>query len=82
VSVINTPPQKFTVPELHHRSIIQVIKETWGTPMSLQFHLTPFRRIYVDARTQEETWIFDEVYTSAEFKAVHNKLQKQPPEPG
>jgi hypothetical protein len=43
VPVINTPPRKFAVPGLHHRSIIQVIKETWGTPMSLQFHLTPFR---------------------------------------
>jgi hypothetical protein len=82
VPVINTPPRKFAVPGLHHRSIIQVIKETWGAPTSLQFHLAPFRRIYVDAKTQEETRIFDEVYTSEEFEVVHDRLQKQPPEPG
>ena len=43
VPVANTPPQEFAVPSLHYRSIIQVIKETWGSVISSQFHLTPFR---------------------------------------
>ena len=82
VPVLNTNPRKFAVPGLHHRSIIQVIKETWGSPMSSQFHLTPFRRIYVDPDTREETRIFDEIYTSEAFEIAHDKLQKQLPEPG
>jgi hypothetical protein len=82
VPVPNTIPRKFAVPGLHHRSIIQVIKEIWGSAMSSQFHLTPFRRIYINPDTREETRIFDEIYTSEAFEIAHDKLQKQLPEPG
>ena len=43
VPIAKTPPRKFVVPGLHHRSIIQVIKETWGSATSSQLHFTPFR---------------------------------------
>lgn len=82
VPIANTPPRKFAIPGLHHRSIIQVIKETWGSATSSQFHFTPFRRIHLNPDTQEETRIFDEVYTSEAFEVAHNKLQNQDPEPG
>jgi hypothetical protein len=75
-------PRKFSVAGLHYRSIMEVIKGTWGAVLSLPFHLTPFRRIHVDPNTGEETRIFDEVYMSEAFEAAHNDLQKQPPEPG
>jgi hypothetical protein len=75
-------PSSFQVPGLHHRSIIQIIKATWGAVTSQQFHLTPFRRIHVHPETGEESRIYDELYTSDAFEAEYDKLQKQPPEPG
>ena len=78
----DTIPRKFSVPGLHYRSIVEVIKATWGATSSLPFHLTPFRRIHVDPNTGDETRIFDEVYSSDAFEIAHNHLQKQTPEPG
>lgn len=74
-------PRQFQVPGLHHRSIVQVIKATFGAITALPFHLTPFKRIHVDS-TGKETRIYDEVYTSEAFEEAHDKLQKQPVEPG
>jgi hypothetical protein len=78
----NSPSQTFHVPGLHYRPIINIIKETWGAATSKQFHLTPFRRIHVHPVTGAETRIYDEVYTSEAFEVAHDKLQKQPSEPG
>jgi Plavaka transposase len=78
----DAPPRKFSVPGLHYRSIVKVIKATWGAPSSLPFHFTPFRRIHIDPNTGNETRIFDEVYSSEAFETAHNHLQKQTPEPG
>lgn len=75
-------PWKFAIPGLHHRSVVEVIKATWGAATALPFHLTPFRRIYINPDTKEETRIFDEVYTSEAFELAHDQLQKQPPEAG
>lgn len=46
VPLKNHPPQVFDVPGLHHRSIVEVIKATWKSPISSEFHLTPFRKIH------------------------------------
>jgi hypothetical protein len=81
VPIRNSPPQIFHIPGFHYRSIIQVLKATWGGAASRGFHLTPFRRIHVDA-AGEETRIFDEVYTSEAWELAHDHLQKQQPEPG
>ncbi|KAF9464233.1 hypothetical protein BDZ94DRAFT_1216685 [Collybia nuda] len=81
VPIKGSSPQKFQVPGLHHRSIIQVIKATFGDSTARSFHLTPFKRIHVDP-TGQETRIFDEVYTSEAFEEAHDKLQKQPTQPG
>ena len=78
----DTTPRKFSVPGLHYRSIIDVIRATWGAASSLLLHFTPFWCIHVDPNTGEETRIFDEVYTLEAFETAHNSLQKQPPEPG
>lgn len=71
-----SPAQKFKVPGLHHRSIVEVIKATFGAPTALPFHLTPFKRIHVDP-TGKEMRVYDEAYTSEAFEEAHNKLQKQ-----
>jgi hypothetical protein len=82
VPVKNTPPRIFTVPGFHRRSIVSVIKATWGLVSSSSFHLTPFKRYHVDpSNEQEQTRIYDEVYTSDAWIEAHDKLQKDPNEP-
>lgn len=81
VPVKGSAPRKFQVPGLHHRSIVEVIKATFGAITALPFHLTPFKRIHVDS-TGKETRIYDEVYTSEAFEEAHNDLQKRQAEPG
>lgn len=81
VPVKGSPPRQFCVPGLHHRSIVDVIKATFGAVTALPFHLTPFKRIHIDSEGKE-TRIYDEVYTSEAFEEAHDKLQKQPAEPG
>jgi hypothetical protein len=78
----NTTPKRFLVPGLHHHSIMEVLRATWGAAVLLSFHLIPFHRIHVNFRTGGETHVFDEVYTSEAFELAHDQLQKQPPEPG
>lgn len=76
-----TPAQKFEVHGLYRRSIIQVIKATWGSVTSQSFHLTPFKRIHVNSHGVE-TRVYDEVYTSEAFEAAHDRLQKDSSEAG
>ncbi|KAF9455141.1 hypothetical protein BDZ94DRAFT_1180592, partial [Collybia nuda] len=81
VPVKGSAPQLFQIPGLHYRSIVEVIKATFGAKSALPFHLSPFKRIHVGPLGQE-TRIYDEVYTSEAFEEAHDKLQKQPMEPG
>lgn len=81
VPVKGSLPRPFKVPGLHHRSIVDVIKATFGAVAALPFHLTPFKRIHVNS-DGKETRIYDEVYTSEAFEEAHDKLQKRPAEPG
>jgi hypothetical protein len=53
VPVKGLPAQKFQVPGLHHCSIVEVIKATFGAVSTLPFHLTPFKRICVDSAGKE-----------------------------
>lgn len=82
VPVRGAIPKIFHIPGFYHRSITSVIKETWASITSYQFHLAPFKRIHVNPSTGEETRIYDEVYTSDTWIEAHDRLQKQPNEPG
>jgi hypothetical protein len=75
-------PRTFSVPGLHFRSLVEVIKAGWRENIAKQFHLSPFKRIHVDPETKAETRIYDEVYTSDVWIQVHDDLQKQPSELG
>ncbi|KAF8890440.1 hypothetical protein BD779DRAFT_1438607 [Infundibulicybe gibba] len=75
-------PKTFTVPGLHFRSLVEVIKSAFSETTARHFHLTPFRRIHQSHTTAgDETRIFDEMYTSDTWINAHNNLQKQPAEP-
>jgi hypothetical protein len=71
----------FTVPGLHHRSLISVMKSALADITSQRFHFSPFKRIWKRPSGVEER-IFDEMYTSDAWLDAHNTLQKQRSEPG
>ena len=76
------PARTFSVPGLHFRPLVEVIKTAWSENVAKQFHLSPFKRIHVHPETKVETRIFDEVYTGDVWIQAHDDLQKQPGEPG
>ncbi|KAJ7704598.1 hypothetical protein B0H17DRAFT_921234 [Mycena rosella] len=78
--VCNVPPRMFSVPGLHHRSLVEVIKAAFAETTALQFHLTPFKRFRTTASGTEER-IYDEVYASDAWLEAHDTLQKSPRKP-
>ena len=76
------PARTFSVPGLHFRSLVEVIKAAWSESVAKQFHLSPFKRLYVHPETKAETRVFDEAYTGDVWIQAHDDLQKQPSEPG
>jgi hypothetical protein len=77
------PPSRiFSVPGLHYRSLVEVIKAAWSEDMAKRFHLSPFKRMHVHPETKVETRVYDEAYTSDIWIEAHDDLQKQPNEPG
>jgi hypothetical protein len=71
----------FTVPGLHHRSLLSVMKAAIADTTACYFHFSPFKRIWKPSYGPEER-CFDEAYTSDSWIDSHNELQKQPNEPG
>jgi len=39
----NVPPQMFPIPGLYYRKIITLIKDAFKSPISLRFHLSPYK---------------------------------------
>jgi hypothetical protein len=73
--------ETFSVPELHHRSLVGVMKAALVDAMSRHFHFSPFKRFWKTSTGTEER-CFDEVYTSDAFLEADQKLQEAPNEPG
>jgi hypothetical protein len=76
----NALPRTFSVPGLHHRSIVEVIRAAFAEVTALQFHLTPFKRFRTTATGEER--VYDEVCASDAWLEAHNALQKSPQEAG
>ena len=76
------PSRTFSVPGLHYRSLVEVIKAAWGENLAKSFHLSPFKRIHVNLETKAETRVYDEAYTSDVWIDAHDALQRQTNEPG
>ena len=72
----------FSVPGLHLRNLTEVIKVAVQERSSRFFHYTPFKQFWKEKATDEPQRVYDEIYTSDAFITAHEKLQRQPPEPG
>lgn len=73
--------QKFSIPGLHYRPLLGVLKSALTDVSSLRFHFSPFKRFWKKPCGHEER-CFDELYTSDAWLKEHDWLQHQPNEPG
>lgn len=73
---------KFVCAELHHRSLVEVIRERVSDPQTAaQIHLEPYELLWKPTAQHSEVKIHGEIYTSEAFREAHIELQNSPPEP-
>ena len=73
--------EPFSIPGLHHRPLVAVMKAALADITAHHFHFSPFKRIWKPSFGPEQR-CFDEAYTSDAWIESHNVLQKQPNEAG
>ena len=77
---------EYSVPGLHYRKLLNVIKAAFQDPLSRQFHFTPFTLMHRSSITNEEQRVYGELYNSDEFineqKRVQNRSLPPPDDPG
>ncbi|KAF8955630.1 hypothetical protein BDZ97DRAFT_1598545, partial [Flammula alnicola] len=72
----------FSVPGLHHRSIVEVLKAVLTDSASRYFHYTPFKQFWKPTPESEPQRVHDEIYSSDAMVEAHEAIQNLPPEPG
>ena len=70
-------PRTYSIPGLHCRKLLSVIKAAFQGPLSRQFHLTPFSLIHQSPITGEERRVYGELYNSDEFIEEHKRIQNR-----
>lgn len=74
--------QEYSVANLHHRSLVSVIREKIGDPSSnASFHFEPYELHWQPDDRHESIRVHGELYTSQAFVDAHNALQESPREP-
>ena len=74
--------QDYSVANLHHRSLVSVIREKIRDPSShAHFHFEPYELHWQPNDRHESIRIHGELYTSQAFTDAHNALQESPREP-
>ena len=76
-----SPPRTYSVPGLHYRKLLNVIKATFQNPLSRQFHFTPFSLTHRSPITNKEQRVYGELYNSDEFINEHKRVQNRSPPP-
>jgi hypothetical protein len=65
--------------DLHHRSIVSVIKEKLtNSPDSSQFHYYPFKSTWQPTADSPALELYGEMYASREFRQAHEEIQQKP----
>jgi hypothetical protein len=76
----NPGPQSYLVGELHHRSIVSVIRERILNDHE-SFHYEPYELLWKPNEDLPEIKVHGELYTSSEFLTTYKELLESPPEP-
>ncbi|KDR76734.1 hypothetical protein GALMADRAFT_225666 [Galerina marginata CBS 339.88] len=70
------------VPNVHHRSLVEVITTAFKDETAAQLHLTPFRLFWKPTPDSTPERVITELYNADAFIEEHKKILKQTPEPG
>ena len=73
--------QKVSIPGLHYRPLLGVLKSALADVTLLHFHFSPFKRFWKKPCGCKEH-CFNELYTSDAWLKEHDQSQHQPNEPG
>ena len=68
----------FSIPGLYYRPITSLIKETFESPISLKFHLSPFKLFKKLPSSETSEHLYSEIYNSDVFLDKHDKVQHAP----
>lgn len=71
----------YSVPGLHYRNLLNVIKAAFQDPISRHFHLTPFSLMHRSPITGVEQRVYGELYHSDAFIEEHRRVQNCSPPP-
>ena len=78
-----TGVKEYMAANLHHRSLVDVIKERITDPHSgSTFHMEPYKLLWRPSEDHPEVRLHGELYTSDAFIEEHQALQDSPGEPG
>ena len=67
--------RSYSVPGLHYRKLLSVIKAAFSDPLSSHFHLTPFSLMHKSPTTGVEQRVYGELYNSDAFIKEHHCIQ-------
>jgi Plavaka transposase len=70
--------QTFTVSGLHYRQITTLIKETFESPISKNFHFSPFKLFRKHPNSKSSDRIYSEIYNLDVLLDEHDKVQRAP----
>lgn len=73
---------EFEVKGVYHRSLVEVIKTAFQDISMKSFHYTPFQLWWKQTPNSTPERIITELYNSDAFLEEHEKIQRQPHEPG
>jgi hypothetical protein len=74
----DVPSRSFTIPGLYHRKIVTLIKDTFDSHISVQFHLTPFKLFQRLPGNEDGERVYSEMYNSDVFLDEHDRVQCAP----
>ena len=78
--------RSYSIPGLHYRKLLNVIKAAFQDPLSRYFHLTPFSLMHRSPVTGVEQRVYGELYHSDAFIKEHHRVQNRsrppPDDPG
>jgi len=69
--------RSYSVPNLHYRNLLNVIKAAFQDPLSRHFHLTPFSLMHKSPITGVEQRVYGELYHSDAFIKEHHRVQNR-----
>ena len=72
----------FSVPGLHHQSLVEVLKAVCEDYASYCFHYAPFKQFWKPTTDSEPQCIYDEIYSSDAMVEAHEAVQNLPAKPG